>query len=172
MFKHVFIYLILFGSLCSAEPGVNLQIKNKLIVELKELQKDLSSASKEITKLNKDKAALELSLRDMEAWGNTQEEEKTQYYEEAFLFQSRAEAAESSLDKEKKNNLKVLEKYHKIKTIMALIFAGFLTIIYINYGAKLVSAFSPLLGPYSILLPYLGPIAVFALGYFTVFIAF
>ena len=158
------------GVLSHAETTANAQIKRKLKLELNALQTDLSSATKEIAALRKDKSLLERNLSDLEVWGVAQEQEKLHYYNEAKNLSISVNLIEEQLEKEKKRNAEALARYQRFKKIVSIIFASFLTLLYINYGSKLVSAVSPYLGPYGILLPYVGPVGVFGLGYLLAYI--
>jgi phage shock protein A len=119
MQKYYTILAILLSTLsCLGDTNVNAQIKKKLHAEVKSLQADITSASKEISKLRKEKTAILKNLQDMEAWGNEQEEDKFEYYESAKQLEQKADEALAGLEKEKQASKDMQERYRFIKKLM------------------------------------------------------
>ena len=169
MHKYYTILAILLSTFsCLGDTNVNAQIKKKLHAEVKSLQADITSASKEISKLRKEKTVILKNLQDMEAWGNEQEEDKFEYYESAKQLEQKADEALAGLEKEKQASKDMQERYRFIKKLMGYLAGAALVLVYLMYGSKLVALIAPALGPWGFALQYVGPPAVFGLGYFAV----
>lgn len=172
MKTHIIAFLLFCISTCVGEASVNKEIKRKLQLEIRGMQRDIANASKDIAKLHQDKADVEKALHEMETWGNLQEEAKLQHYQDAAAFEKQAAAASLALQQEEKSNADMLARYHKLKKIMGAIAGSVLVFIYLTYGSKAVSLLLPILGPWGFALRYLGPVAVFGLGYLLILTIF
>jgi hypothetical protein len=171
-FHRVIFLALLLTSTALGDTGLNRQLKEKLKIEVKGLQTEIVSASKDIARLKTDKAALELTLHNMEDWGNSQEVAKLQYYEDAGKLEDQLNKASTALVNEKKRNEEMLVRYRRLKKIMSCLTGGLLTALYVSFGARIIALISPALGPWGFALRYLGPIAVFGLGYLLAFSIF
>lgn len=156
---------LLLTATASGDPGLNRQLKEKLKVEVRGLQTEITSASRDIVRLKADKAALELTLHNMEEWGNSQEAAKLQYYEDAEKLEEQVNKASAALINEKKRNEEMLVRYQRLKKIMGCLTGALLTALYVSFGTRIIAIISPALGPWGLVLRYLGPVAVFGLGY-------
>lgn len=144
-------------------------IKEQLKTELLALQKDLDSLGKTIDHLKKDKYTLNTQLEHMQEWGNAQQEEKMQYFDLADNYKKVLLSTENNLINEKKEKTVLLEKYRKIKTILAFAGGLLLVLVYTRFGSSLVSMIA---GPYTYLLYFIGPVVVFMLGFGTIYLYF
>ncbi len=172
LFLRLFLFLIFLSTsaFCAeAAKNTNAHIKQKLKAEVDGLHKDLASLNKSVIALRQDKMTITKQLQEMQAWGNTQQEEKLHYYTLADKFKESLHHTEISLADEKKNNLATLEKYRRIKQVMSVLAGSFLVLLYFKLGA---SAISSLAGPYGQLVYFLGPVAAFMLGYGITYIFF
>jgi predicted anti-sigma-YlaC factor YlaD len=141
------------------------KVKTELQVLTKDLVQDLRGAQASVTKLKREKIRIEENLVAMRDWGITQQNEKLEYYNASVK-------AQEALKKEEVAHQKTLERYHRVKMIMAAL-AGFcFLLIYFRFGSNVVSGVSTALGPWGIIATLAAPILSFALGFGIVFMLF
>jgi VIT1/CCC1 family predicted Fe2+/Mn2+ transporter len=156
------------------QPVVNLNgsIKSKLQAELQGLQNDLIEANGGIIRLKQDKLNIENNLKDMEAWGTSQQEEKLSYYNESVHIREDLANAENQIVEEQVRAAATLVKYHRIKSIMSYLAGGFLVLLYFRFGSPVLSAILGVLNPAASLLYVAAPVGVFGAGYLAVYLMF
>lgn len=169
------LFLVFFSLVAQAEqPVMNLNnsIKSRLQAELQGLQNDLMEANGGIIRLKQDKLNIENNLKDMEAWGTSQQEEKLSYYNESVHIREDLANAENQVVEEQVRAAATLIKYHRIKSIMGYLAGGFLVLLYLRFGSPLLAAILGVLSPAASLLCFAAPVGVFGAGYLAVYLMF
>jgi hypothetical protein len=129
---------------------------------LSSLKKNVNNVSQGVSRLKQDKVSIERSLKDMEAWGTSEQEAKE------FYFNQNTQLAKDLLDAHKKiaddaiEIKKLNDKYQYVKSILAYAAGALAALLYLRLGAAIVGA---LAGPYALVLSFLGPAGAFMLGY-------
>lgn len=174
--RKALIYLQLFVFLIgSADASTNI-IRQKLKIEVSALRKDISEADSTVYRLRDDKSKIESNLRDMESWGIVQQHDKDEYYTETVEVRRQAvEQAATSAAKIDKLKAKIeldFKKYRRLKAIACYFVAVAFVLLYLRYGARLVSLLSVSTGPWAPLLTFGGPVGAFCAGYLLVYLLF
>lgn len=171
-------YIFLFASMfafsnsLAAPENLNSVIKKKLQAELVELKQDISTASNITAKLHEDKAVIGDNLKAMEAWGIAQQNEKLAYYNETSDTRKQLADSAAKIEEIKKKQIVIIEKYHKIKSVMCYLAGVLMVLLYFSLGASLVSSLSMLPTAWTLILPIAGPVGSFGIGYLAVYLLF
>lgn len=153
----------------SKPKNFNAELKYKLFSEISLLEKTMLEAKGEISQLSQDKINIDTQLKQMEEWGKTQEEQKNDYYTQVLEGNQKISEVQALVDTEKEKSKVTLLRYHRAKSILGYIFGFLLAFVYVQLGAQLVtSLLSVAVGPWAILLRFLGPVAAFGAGYLVV----
>ena len=168
----------MFALVCSssiaAEKSFNSELKRKLSFEVTALDHSLIAARSETQQLRQDKLDIDAKLQNMENWGLDQEKEKNGYYSQLITTKQQVADTQAKVDQEKEKARITKERYHRVKSLLGYLAGLTLAFLYLKLGSELVSkALSLVAGPWAyVFLKFLGPLAAFTVGYFTINIVF
>lgn len=155
-----FLILVLLNvSDCFASSKTE-EIKQQIKLEIEALQLDLKTTYSKINQLRVGKKDLEVSLKDMEAWGKEQQEEKLEYYRQTVELSS-------SLEGEKAEHKITKDKYCALKRLAGYICAALFMFAYFTVMAPGIAQLTPLLGYWGPLVRLGSPAFAALLGYYT-----
>lgn len=163
-----FIGLTLASSGAAPTKPSNIAIKQQLAVEIAALLKDLDTASEQLQTLTQDNQNIKAALNDMESWGLLQQQEKDKYYLQAVDSLSEVSAIRGALDTERAGNVKLLNNYKRLKSIMGCLFGSLLALVCFRFSSYFSSTVPLLAAPQLKLISYLAPVACFGAGYLAV----
>jgi hypothetical protein len=156
----------------TASESLNATIKRKLKVELVELRKDIAEADNTADKLREDRIVIDGSLKNMESWGVTQQQEKETYYNETVETRRQLTALSEKIVQLKAKAAADLKKYHRLKSLACYFVAVAMVLLYFRFGAVLVSSLSVVAGSLAPFVTIAGPAGAFGVGYLAVYLLF
>ena len=170
------VFLLLTTSLLAVDKSqrsFNSELKSKLSYELGCLEVSMFAAKSEIVQLEQDKVIIDTNLKNMEQWGKNEEQQKQEYYARTIEASQKIADTQAKVDLEKEKGKATLMRYHRVKSLLGYIFGIFLAFLYMQIGAPAVSLMlTTLAGPWGFLIRFLGPVAVFGIGYTVVNVIF
>jgi hypothetical protein len=162
----IFLSFIFFACSSNAEQSkslFNLEVKRKLKWELTGLQNDILQLDLNIRNLKDDKIEIQGSLDAMKAWGEEEQKQKFEYYNNTVRLNSQLESVNNKLAESEKERLKLKADYFKVKRILSFAVGALLTLLFLRFGA---SWLIPLTGVYAPIATFAAPALSFGLGYF------
>jgi hypothetical protein len=170
------VFLLLTTSLLAidkSQRSFNSELKSKLAYELGCLEVSMFAAKSEIAQLEQDKVIIDTNLKNMVQWGKNEEQQKNEYYTRTIEANQQIADVQVRVDLEKEKGKATLLHYRRVKSLLGYIFGIFLAFLYIQIGAPTVSLLlTALTGPWAFVVRFLGPVAVFGIGYATINIIF
>lgn len=164
--------LVLLLAVSALGENLNAAIKQKLKVEITALRKDISEADKTADKLRDDRVTIEVSLRNMEAWGLGQQNQKEGYYHETLATREQAAGLAEKITQLKAKAAADLKKYYRLKSLACYFVGVAMLLLYFRFGATLVSSLSVVAGAWAPLITIAGPAGSFGVGYLAVYLLF
>jgi hypothetical protein len=166
-----FLLVFLFAASAIGE-NLNATIKQKLKVEITELRKDISEADKTADKLRDDRVTIEVSLRNMEAWGLEQQNQKDSYYHETLTTREQVAGLAEKITQLKAKAAADLKKYYRLKSLACYFVGVVMVLLYFRFGVTLAASLSAVVGVWAPLITIAGPAGAFGVGYLTVYLLF
>jgi hypothetical protein len=145
-------------SIEAQEPAAREEIK----LTISSLKKNVNNLTQGVNRLKQDKLSIEKSLKDMENWGNSEQQAKEFYFNQTVQQGKELLEAEKTIAADKLEIDKINNKYQHTKHILGYVGGALLALLYLKIGAGLVRTFA---GPYAIFLSFLGPVGFFTIGY-------
>jgi len=172
--KHYFTSFLLVFLFAASAFGENLNatIKQKLKVEITALRKDISDADKTANNLRDDRVTIEVSLRNMEAWGLEQQSQKDSYYHETLATREQVAGLAEKITQLKAKAAADLKKYYRLKSLACYFVGVAMVLLYFRFGVTLVSSLSVVVGAWAPLITVAGPAGAFGVGYLAVYLLF
>jgi hypothetical protein len=158
------VFLVLALQLFLIHPAYAEEVSSVEAIKttLSSLKKNVAYLSQGVNRLKQDKVSIEKSLKDMEEWGNSEQEAKEQYFKQSVELGKEIVEAQKTIDEDKRKITELRESYLHVKNILGIVTGAFAVLLYLRLGASLVGTFA---GPYSIFLTFLGPAGAFTIGY-------
>ena len=173
MKRYITSFLLVFLFAMSAfGENLNATIKQKLKVEITALRKDISDADKTSNNLRDDRVTIEVSLRNMEAWGLEQQSQKDSYYHETRATREQVVGLAEKITQLKAKAAADLKKYYRLKSLACYFVGIAMVLLYFRFGVTLVSSLSAVVGAWAPLITIAGPAGAFGVGYLTVYLLF
>ena len=136
--------------------------KEEIKLTISALKKNVDNIAQGVNRLKQDKLSIEKSLKDMENWGNSEQQAKEFYFNQAVQQGRDLLEAQKTIAADKAEIVKIDSKYQHTKHILGYVGGALLALLYFKLGAGLVRTFA---GPYAIFLSFLGPVGFFMVGY-------